>query len=108
MGTFNYDAEAELFPNRSRLSKRQPVTYKRFATAAEAVRYAIEDLPPELLTGAYLEVDEERFDARGIRGLYTSADYPLPRTAPRPQSAMGVDGTSSSSEPQPSQDRRGK
>jgi hypothetical protein len=79
MATFNYSAEAELFPTRGRMSKRQPVSYKRFDTAAEAVRYAIEELPPELLVGAYLEVDEERFDANGIRGLYASSNYPLPR-----------------------------
>jgi len=78
MTTFNYAAEAELFP-RARHSSRQPVTYKRFNTAAEAVRYAIEELKPELLVGAYLEVDEERFDANGIRELYASPAYPLRR-----------------------------
>ena len=88
MATFNYAAEAELFPTRGRLSKRQPVTYKRFGTAAEAVRYAIEELPPELLVGAYLEVDEERFDANGIRGLYASPDYPLPRRDAEPVTAF--------------------
>lgn len=79
MSTFDFAAEAELFPTRGRMSRRQPVTYKRFASAAEAVRYAIEELAPELLVGAYLEVDEERFDANGIRRLYASAEYPLPR-----------------------------
>jgi hypothetical protein len=88
MATFNYTAEAELFPTRGRLSKRQPVTYKRFGTAAEAVRYAIEELEPELLVGAYLEVDEERFDANGIRGLYASPDYPLPRRGTQTVTAL--------------------
>jgi hypothetical protein len=82
MAAFDYNAEAELFPTRSRLSKRQPVSYKRFDTAAQAIRYAIEELSPELLVGAYLEVDEERFDANGIRGLYANASYPLPRREP--------------------------
>lgn len=58
---------------------RQSVSYKRFDTAAEAIRYAIEELAPELLVGAYLEVNEQRFDRAGIRNLYADANYPLGR-----------------------------
>jgi hypothetical protein len=36
-------------------------------------------LPPELLLGASLEVDEERFDGEAIRELYDSEDFPLSR-----------------------------
>ena len=79
MTTFDYTALAELYPARSWKRSAGRVTYKRFEVAAEAVRFAIEELPSEFLLGTYLEVEEERFDARQIRSLYESKDYPLPR-----------------------------
>ena len=51
------------------------------ARAADAVRFAIEELPPELLLGAFLEVDGERYGSEDIRRLYDSADFPLIRRA---------------------------
>jgi hypothetical protein len=79
MASFNYGAEAELFPGLARASRRRPVGYRRFASAAEALRFAIEELPPESLAGAALEVGDERFDSRDIRRLYEAPDFPLAR-----------------------------
>jgi hypothetical protein len=79
--TFDYSTEAELYPTRSRKARRQPMGYRRFSRAADAIRFAIEELPADLLIGAYLEVDERRFDSSGIRQLYESPDYPLTRRA---------------------------
>jgi hypothetical protein len=80
MDAFDYNAQAELFPNVSRRG-RTPFSYQRFDRAADAVRFAIEVLPPPALAGAWLEVEEQRFDAKGIRELYDSAEYPLVRAA---------------------------
>lgn len=90
MAAFDYGIVAELFPTRSEVksvpSRRRhrrasPVGYGRFASAADAIRFAIEELPPELFPDARLEVDEEIFDRDGIRRLYESDQYPLARRA---------------------------
>jgi hypothetical protein len=78
---FDYNAEAELFPCRNKKSSRRTIGYRRFGHAADAIRFAVEELAPESLVGAYLEVDEARYDFGGIRRLYESLDYPLMRRA---------------------------
>ncbi len=75
---FDYNAAAELFLSRSRAAKSRP-KYKRFDTAAEAVRFVVEELPAAVLPGAYLLIEEARFGVEEIRHLYDSAGYPLPR-----------------------------
>jgi hypothetical protein len=79
--SFDYGMSAELFSSKARNGRRQPLNYRRFAQAAEAVRFAIEDLPPESLVGTYLEVNELRYQSAEIRRLYASARYPFPRRA---------------------------
>jgi hypothetical protein len=79
MTTFNYKAPAELFPGRSRT--RRPIGFRRFDTAAEAIRFAVEQMPAELLIGSVLEADVVRVSGPGIRQLYDSAEYPLTRKA---------------------------
>ena len=88
---FDYGAGAELFdygntPDVSsgkgrNFRRRPPLGYRRFARAAEAIRFAIEEMAPRLLESACLEVDEERFDSQAIRRLYDSTDYPFKRPA---------------------------
>jgi hypothetical protein len=80
MVEFDYNAQAELYPSRNRKFGRQPIGYRRFGHAADAIRFAIEELPSEFLLGACLEVDEKRYDRGGIRRLYESLDYPLIRS----------------------------
>jgi hypothetical protein len=75
---FDYGASAALFMHRSRTTKSGP-KYKRFDTAAQAVRFVVEELPAAVLPGAYLLVAEARFGVEDIRSLYESAGYPLPR-----------------------------
>ena len=78
MDNFNYHAAAELYPSR-RYAKSPREQYRRFKTAAEAIRYIMEDVPASWLIGSFLEVDERRYDGDRIRALYEAAAYPLPR-----------------------------
>ncbi len=89
MAIFDYSAEAELSPTASEVVQfdaggrrmRLPVGYGRFACASDAIRFAIEELPPELFLATQLKVAEEKFDGDGIRRLYESVEYPLARRA---------------------------
>ena len=79
MANFDFNAPADLFPARSKKGNR-PFGYRRFETAAEAIRYAIQIMPTDFLPGVVLEVEEERVGGPRIRELYDSAAYPLART----------------------------
>jgi hypothetical protein len=78
---FDYSLSAQLFPRRNRKYSHQSLRYRRFARAVDAIRFAIEELPPELLVGIFLEVDSKRYASGEIRRLYERSDYPLRRRA---------------------------
>ena len=76
---FDFNSLAELFLPRSRKFRGQSCGYRRFVRAADAIRFAIEEMPAAYLLGTILEVEETRIDGEGIRQLYDSAKYPLKR-----------------------------
>ena len=51
--------------------------YRRFDSAAEAIRYIIEEVPSPLWPGITVEIDDETLDHRRILELYSSGSYPL-------------------------------
>ena len=77
--TFNYGVAAELFTGKRKGGPRKPLSYRRFATAAEAIRFAVEELPAVRALGAWMQVGDKRFDGDDIQRLYESGDYPLQR-----------------------------
>jgi Arc/MetJ-type ribon-helix-helix transcriptional regulator len=72
---FDYTAPAELFLAKRPKNGRK--NYERFATAAEAIRYAVEDLRTPMAFGAWLQVGDERLNSIEIQRLYAAEDYPL-------------------------------
>jgi len=85
MSNFNYSAPAELFGSPGR--QRRSVTYRRFASGAEAIRFAVEGISAALLSGVTLQSEDDRFDHRAIRALYDSTKYPLARRPERTKEA---------------------
>jgi hypothetical protein len=81
MDAFDYAAPAELYHPTGR-SRKAALSFRRFATSALAIKFAIEDVSAAYRGGAVLEVNEVRFDAAVILQLYESAAFPLLRTPP--------------------------
>ena len=71
---FDYSSPAELY-----LSKRgrRQTEYRRFATAAEAISYAVEELRGLRSLTAWMQVGDERFSSEEIETLYAAGEYPL-------------------------------
>jgi hypothetical protein len=76
MQKFDFSAPAELFPSRNRKIVNK-VKYRRFDHAADAIRYAVEELPEPLLLGAFIEIEDGRLGHKDIRALYDSESFPL-------------------------------
>lgn len=80
MAKFDFSAPAELFPSRNRkISQR--VRYRRFDKAADAIQFAIEELPEPLLLGATIVLEDVRLSHKEIRALYESEEFPLKKAA---------------------------
>jgi hypothetical protein len=80
---FDYGSEAEKSSTKFRKFRRQVTRYRRFRNAADAIRFAIEELPAKSLATVCLQVDEVRFNGRAIRQLYDCVEYPLVRRCVR-------------------------
>jgi hypothetical protein len=74
--SFDYDAPAELFMPKRKGGSRPPISYRRFATATEAIRFAVEEFPAIRTLGAWMQVGDNRFNSDEIQRLYRSSDYP--------------------------------
>jgi hypothetical protein len=81
MDTNDYRMEASLYYLKRMNSKPRALAFRRFAKAAEAIRFAVEDLAPKLLEGCSLEVNESYYFGQEIRPLYDDCAFPLRRRA---------------------------
>jgi hypothetical protein len=58
---FDYNAPADVYITYAWGSKKAHVTFRRFASSAEAIRFAVEELPRSTLRGTAIEVGDDRF-----------------------------------------------
>ncbi len=77
MVEIDFNAPAGLYTYASARGRHlKGLTFRRFSTLAEAVRYAVEDLD---LKHVRIETDERELEADEIRRAYRRADFPLKR-----------------------------
>ena len=79
MDARDYRMEADLFFSKRANHKDKSLTFRRFQRAADAIRYAVEELSPNALAGCSLEVNGLHYFGREIRPLYDSRSFPLRR-----------------------------
>lgn len=74
-----FETPAELYSSRNHRSGRfSGLKYRRFDTLAEAVKFAVEEIPSQLHF-ARIETGDSSFRSAEIQELYGRADFPLPR-----------------------------
>ena len=83
MPHFNFAAPAEVFATSGRHGRSRFMIYRKFPTAAEAVKHVMESLEGFAQKSAIVETDDERFSSVDIAAIYESSSYPL-RRKPRP------------------------
>jgi hypothetical protein len=71
LANFDYSAPADVYIAHAWGSKA-PVTFRRFASSAEAIRFAVEELPRSAQRGIAMEVGDDRFQFINILDLYVS------------------------------------
>jgi len=79
MMSFDYGLPAELIMAKRKGGARSRLISRRFATAAEAIRFAVEDFPALRALGAWMQVRDKRFNGEDIHRLYQSQQFPLRR-----------------------------
>lgn len=100
MGTmeqFTYNVPAEIYSSGGAGTRKRPASYRRFSSSAEAIRFAVEQLPSIMQRGTAMEIGDDRYDFADIRALYESDRYPLPRDC----------DSAETDEPRPASDAKG-
>ncbi len=92
---FDYAAPAGVFTQMRHGRRGGGAKYRRFETAAEAIRYAMEEVPAPLLPGITMEVGDDTLDHLAILKLYEDPRFP----APRQRSATAADADATGSNP---------
>ena len=74
----DFHARAELYLGSDRHTAIEQGA-RRFASAAQAIRFAFEEAAPVSLHGAMLKIGEATFAGDDLAALYRSEAFPLPR-----------------------------
>jgi len=82
MNTLDFKAEAALYLG-SDWQTALNQGARTFSSAAKAIRFAMEEVPPVSLRGALMMVDDRSYSPLELRSLYRNRTYPLLRKQER-------------------------